>query len=338
MKGGNDKSSPFRWGVAGCGDVVWRHVGPAIQALENCRIRSFLTRSPEKGEEYASRFGAERVFSDVDKFLSDPEIEAVYVALPVFLHKGITEKAASAGKHVLCEKPMAMNGRECASMVHACRGAGMKLAVAYYRRFFPRIRKIKELLTNGEIGKIINIGAYFATGSFGLGREVSDPWRLDPEKGGGGVLQDVGSHMIDLVLYLGGNISQVWGRATSRQEGWQADDTVSAWLQLRSGAHACLFFACNTRAQVESFEILGTKGRIRVDDLKNGRNVFLQTGQGFKCFEEAARESHRPLIENFVESVRKGKEPLISGEEGAKTTRVIDAIYLSTSNGRVITL
>jgi predicted dehydrogenase len=119
------------WGIVGAGDIVRKRVAPAIVDLPNCELTAIVRADAARAEEFAREFGARRWYSTADEMFVDPEIDAVYVATPVYLHAPQTIAAAEAGKHVLCEKPMAMNSDECDSMIAACEANGVKLGIAY---------------------------------------------------------------------------------------------------------------------------------------------------------------------------------------------------------------
>src|SRR5687767_6713108 len=140
----------LRWGLIGCGDIARRNVAPALRDLANCELLAVSRANYEKAESFAREFGARRWYERWQDLIGDEEIDAVYVATPVHLHALQTIAAAEAGKHVLCEKPMAMNAGECDRMIAASQAHQVKLGLAYYRHFYPAISRIKELLAAGE--------------------------------------------------------------------------------------------------------------------------------------------------------------------------------------------
>src|SRR2546427_10832855 len=143
------------WGLIGCGDIARKRIAPALRDLDLCDLVAVSRERAELVEEFAREFGARRSYETWRQLLSDTEIDAVYIATPVHLHAAQTIAAAEAGKHVLCEKPMAMNVRECEQMMAACRANNVKLGVAYYRHFYPVIGRIKKVMASGEIGDVV---------------------------------------------------------------------------------------------------------------------------------------------------------------------------------------
>ena len=140
------------WGLIGCGDIAQKRVAPAIRDLASCELIAVNRAQSELAASFAKQFGARKWYLDWKKLLRDEEIDAVYIATPVHLHAAQTIAAAEAGKHVLCEKPMAMNVRECDQMMEACRSNKVKLGIAYYRHFYPVVERIKAIIKSGEIG------------------------------------------------------------------------------------------------------------------------------------------------------------------------------------------
>src|SRR5438094_463081 len=140
------------WGLIGCGDIARKRVAPALRDLTECNLVAVSRRCSELAESFAKEFGVAKWYSNWQELLLDPEIDAVYIATPVHLHAAQTIAAAEAGKHVLCEKPLALSVIECDQMLAACRANDVKLGVAYYRHFYPVVGRIKEVIESGEIG------------------------------------------------------------------------------------------------------------------------------------------------------------------------------------------
>src|SRR6267142_1492156 len=140
------------WGLIGCGDIAQKRVAPAIRDSPSSELIAVNRAQSDLAASFAKQFGARRWYLDWKKLLRDEEIDAVYIATPVHLHAAQAIAAAEAGKHVLCEKPMAMNVRECDQMIEACRTNKVKLGVAYYRHFYPVVKRLKAIIKSGEIG------------------------------------------------------------------------------------------------------------------------------------------------------------------------------------------
>src|SRR6185295_1167799 len=143
----------LNWGLIGCGDIAQRRVAPVLRDLITCELLAVTRSRSDLAESFAKQFGAKKWYPTCHDLLADKDIHAVYIATPVHLHAAQTIAAAEAGKHVLCEKPMAMNVKECDRMISACRTNDVMLGVAYYRRFYPVVERIKAIINSGEIGK-----------------------------------------------------------------------------------------------------------------------------------------------------------------------------------------
>src|SRR4030095_4640821 len=141
----------LKWGLIGCGDIAQKRVAPALRDLPNCQLHAITRLQSDLAESFANKFGATKTYRTCNDLLADREIEAVYIATPVHLHAVQTIAAAESGKHVLCEKPMAMNVKECDQMIAACRANSVKLGVAYYRHFYPVIARIRSVIEWGEL-------------------------------------------------------------------------------------------------------------------------------------------------------------------------------------------
>src|SRR6478736_8492168 len=204
----------LRWALVGAGDIARKRIAPALRDLPNCDLVSVSRSRADLAESFANEFGARKWFADWRDQMSDDEIEAVYIATPVYLHAEQTIAAAHAGKHVLCEKPMGLSARECDEMIAACQANNVKLGIAYYRRFYPAAIRAKEIIDSGEIGKVsvaqINAFEFFDP-------PADDPrrWLLDKTRSGGGPMMDFGCHRIEVLMNLLGQIGRVEGMTSN---------------------------------------------------------------------------------------------------------------------------
>ncbi len=192
----------LNWLVVGIGDIATRRVIPAINAEARSTLYGVVSRDKSTGQGFS-----DRVWTNLDEALGDPKIDAVYIATPVALHAPQTIASLMNGKHVLCEKPVAMNYTEASQMVQVARETGKTLGVAYYRRMYPKVQRAKELIEQGAIGRPVlaeanNHSQLPAQGEFRA-------WLLDPKLAGGGPLYDVASHRIDVFNYLFGKPARV---------------------------------------------------------------------------------------------------------------------------------
>ena len=199
-----------RWGIIGCGDVTEVKSGPALQRIEHSEIVAVMRRDGDKARSYAKRHGVPYAYSDADDLINHPEVNAIYVATPPSTHAEYTVRAASAGKPVYVEKPMARTHAECLHMIEACRSAQVALFVAYYRRALPYFLQVKALLDNRSIGAVRTVHICLHQQPMTIDR-ANPPWRVVPSIAGGGLFFDLASHQFDLLDFLFGPIKEARG-------------------------------------------------------------------------------------------------------------------------------
>jgi predicted dehydrogenase len=328
------------WGIIGCGDVAENKGGPALYNVERSRLVAVMSRREAKARDFAHRHGASRCYSKVEDLLEDEEVNAVYVATPPSSHLAITAMAAQAGKHVLVEKPMAMTPDECKTMVEVCRESGVHLMVAYYRRFFPVVERIKRLIENGAIGQIVRARAQ--TASVYSPREDGErAWLKDPAIAGGGFLTDVGTHRLDLLIHILGRPREVAAFVDVHTLDIDVDDSSSLIIRFENGVHATAEFNWNIGTPIDEFEVCGTEGRLVCRGMDAGE-LELISEYGKKVFSfPAPRITHLHLVNHYVQYLLSETSNQLlesSGEEGMITTSLTEAAYLSSRQKRSIML
>src|ERR1700756_4824700 len=220
----------LNWIVIGIGDITLRRVIPAIQSEPRSRLYGLVTRDPAK----AAPFGV-RAWANLAEALADPAVHVVYVGTPVFLHAPQSIQSLRAGKHVLCEKPMAMNEAEARSMFDAEAAGGKTFGAAYYRRCYPKVQRAKQLLAAGAIGKPV-LAELTCYGWFdGTG---SRSWLVDPAQAGGGPLFDVASHRIDVLNFLFGRPLRVAGQLSNLVHHYAVEDNATVIIEYERGVRA----------------------------------------------------------------------------------------------------
>jgi 1,5-anhydro-D-fructose reductase (1,5-anhydro-D-mannitol-forming) len=302
----------LNWLVIGIGDITTRRVIPGIQADRRSQLCGIVTRDPAK----AAQFGV-HVWTTLNEALADPQVHAVYVATPVFLHAPQTIQSLRAGKHVLCEKPMAMNESEARTMLRAAGDSGKTLGVAYYRRCYPKVQRAKQLIDQGIIGKpvvaeLTNHMWFDGTG----GRN----WLVDPEKAGGGPLFDIASHRIDVLNYLFGRPLRVTGQLSNVVHHYTVEDNATVMIEYESGVRGVVDVRWHSKVGRDECRIRGTDGEIEMSPL-NGPDLIYPGGRENL---PAHPNLHYPMIENFVDAVIEGKPLLASGESSFMTDWVTE--------------
>ena len=256
--------------------------------------------------------------------MADSRINAVYIATPPDSHASLTTLAARAGKHVLCEKPMARNLAECESMISVCAVQGVSLAVAFYRRYFSVVQKMKSLVDDNAIGKPLRISAT----TMSQFPWASDAWRLDRQIGGGGFLVDMATHRFDLFAYFFGTATiarGVIGRQVLKAE---VEDSASVALEFNNGVQGSAAFQWNTSIHRDTLEIVGTKGILTTDSLSGAGRLVLETDCGKEYWRlPSEMPLHLNLVQRFVEHLLDGAPNPCSGESAKEATRIVDLIY-----------
>jgi predicted dehydrogenase len=316
-----------RWGLIGCGDIAAKRVAAALGSAPNSSLVAVARRRADLAAEFAARHGAKRWHADWRDLVRDTDLDAVYIATPVNLHAEQTIAATEAGKHVLCEKPMALTPSECERMLDAARAHGVRLGVAYYRHHYPIVARLRDLISSGALGPPV-VAMVQAFEMFDPPPDHPRAWFLKKEIAGGGPMFDFGCHRIEVLLDLLGSIRTVHGfPANVRFQNRDVEDTCTAHLGFESGAQATLIVSHAAQEPRDSFDIYCTQGSAHVEVLNKG-DLRLVTQSGLRQERHPAPLNlHLPLVQDFVDAIREGREPAVTGEIGLAVARVVDAIY-----------
>jgi predicted dehydrogenase len=316
----------LRWGLIGCGDIAKKRVAPALRDLENCDFVAVSRERFDLAGPFAAEFGARKWHKTWQELIEDEHIDAVYVATPVYLHCRQTTAAAKAGKHVLCEKPMAMSVGQCDRMIKACNKEGVKLGVAYYRHFYPVINRIKEILAGGEIGRVV----FVQVNAFEYSNPPADSrrhWFVEKDKAGGGPMFDFGCHRIEVLLNILGPVKSVKGFTDNILFERQVEDTSVAVFKFECGAMGVLNVTHCSKEPQDTLDIFADNGSIHVPVLNNG-DIIINTPSGRRKEEHPPHSNiHQPLIDDFTLAVLEGKEPSVGGDIGREVNRIEEKIY-----------
>jgi len=347
------KNSTIGIGIIGTGGVCNYGHFPAMERARGAQLAALCDINKQTCEELAKRHQVPKVYCDHHELLADPRIDAVIVATPNFLHKPIAIDALRAGKHVFCEKPLALTAADAAEVVAAARDSGQKLMVDFTHRFWNRSIKLHEAIAGGKLGNVYYIRAGWlrrrGTPSWG-----NDSWFTRKSLAGGGCLIDIGCHMIDLTLWLIGSwdLASVSGyvtqrikkkpdlRETDNGQSQDVEDFAAASLTLKNGAHIHIevAWALNMdRAKNSFIDVYGTAGGAswRVPDLLSDDPVpqlSFYCGPGEQCLAQPARlEPETPsegwvrAVQHFIDCIRNGVQPESSGAEGLKVVQILEA-------------
>jgi len=329
----------LRWAIVGAGDIAEKCVAGAIVTAPNSTLDMAMRRDEVKLGDFAERWNVPKRATRLEEVLANPDIDAVYVATPVHLHREQTVLAAQAGKHVLVEKPMAMSSTDCEEMMRACTDSGVKLGIAFYQRFNARHQKMREWIAAGRIGQIV--GARIQFGEYYPDTEGA--WRQIPSLGGGGTIMDTGSHCVDtLRALLGAEVRQVTGFVDTLVFSYAVDDTASFLLRFDNGAHAIVTsFWTTPGAEQEGLnivEVYGTEGRMVAAPInaKNSEGTLRLTRTNESIEYTGDQNTHVAMLEDFVQAVDEDRDPQVAGRDGLLNMRVLEAAVRSSGTGQAV--
>lgn len=316
----------INWGIIGAGDIVRKRIVPAMKELGNSEAAAIARGKADLAAAFAAEFGIPKWYSDYREMLDDGGIDAIYIASPVYLHAEHTIAAAAAGKHVLCEKPMAMHVAECDQMIDACEASNVKLGIAYYRRFYPVIERIRRALRDGEIGKPVfaQINTFEA---FDPGPDHPRRWFVEKAKSGGGPMMDFGCHRLEILLDLFGKANCVESINANVAYEREVEDTSAALLHFESGTCASLVVTHAARESQDTLDIFGTAGSIHIASLNSGEIRIVIGSETKTETHPPSPNFHSPLIEEFADAIINDREPRVSGRTGRDVAAIEDRIY-----------
>lgn len=312
-------NSPIRFGVLGYAGIAKKHLIPAMQKAGNAIPYAIASRSKEKLKEALSLFGFQKTYSSYEELLRDPDVDAVYIPLPNGLHKEWTIKAARAGKHVLCEKPLALTEEDCLEMIEACRENKVMLMEAFMYRFTTKTKKLQELLHSGVIGDIKHIGA---TWRFVL--EDNSNVRLN-ESLGGGSFRDVGCYPVNLIgMILNDEPLSVCAKKVSFQG---VDMALSAVLKYKNDVLCTISSGFNSQSGILT-EINGSKGSLILRDTFDGTDIPILLVQEGVTTEIPVEACSRYVlqIEAFSKALLEGLDSPLDLRESVRNNRLIARI------------
>ena len=272
----------INWGFIGCGEVTERKSGPAFNEVEGSHIEAVMSRTECRARSYAERHGVKKWYTDAQKLIDDPEVNAIYVATPPSSHATFAIMAMRAGKPVYVEKPLAATYDDCIRVNYVSEQTGVPCYVAYYRRYLPYFLKVKDIIDQGTLGTITNVNIRFSVPprEEDLDREHL-PWRVQPDIAGGGYFYDLAAHQLDLLQYFFGIIVKAHGYCTNRAHLYEAEDTVGACFRFEDGlvGSGSWCFVGHKSAQEDIIEIVGDKGMV-VFSVFNYDPILLMTSEG----------------------------------------------------------
>ena len=335
-------TKPLGWALVGLGSLSRGQLLPALTKTTRSRLAAIVTGNPEKDRAVSQQFKLDPshcyTYETFDRIKDDPAVDVVYVVLPNSMHAEYTIRAAKAGKHVFCEKPMAVSVAECRQMIDACAAAKRKLSIAYRMLYEPNLIEARQLCRDGAIGKITSITSAFGFNARGPG------WRLSKKMAGGGPLMDIGIYSLNAARYLTGE-EPVEVTAKTEQP---ADDprfkeveaAMDFTLRFPGGARAMCRTAYNANLGT-SLRVIGERGSINLTPAfmyagnmmsiaRDGKPVEWRAGRAIDTF---AAE-----MDDFSRCVAENQPSRTPGEEGLRDMLVIEALYRAAAEGRAVSL
>ncbi len=330
----SNRQSPVRWGIIGLGWVATDFVVPPMVKSANSQIVACLGSSLEKGRVFAERFGVDRVHGNLETMMHDPDVDAVYIALPNALHHEAVLEAARGKKHILCEKPFAMNVAHAREMADACRDAGVILRIAHQIRLDAAVGRAREIVRSGQLGRLVSISLERASGL-----AVRTPWREDVSQSG--VIFDVGVHLLDLIQWVSGQqFAEVSAFTHPDRRLNQPDDTVTVLGRLDQDCHA-VARATREVAQAENNLIIeGSEATLITSGLRFAKEHIVRVHDGENASEERfpASPAYAWEVAAFEGELRGERSQLPDGLDSLQTVAVTRAVLQSIEERRLVSV
>jgi predicted dehydrogenase len=330
------RQQKVKWGVLGAASIAVRKVIPGMQKGEWSEITAIASRDLNKARATASALKIQKAYGSYEKLLSDPEIEAVYNPLPNHLHVPWSIKAAEAGKHVLCEKPIALNAAEARTLLAVRERTGVKIGEAFMVKTHPQWLRTRELIRQGRIGELRAI-----VGVFSYYNRNPDNVRHKPEWGGGGLL-DIGCYPITTSRFMFGAEPLRVSGVVERDPDFGTDRLASAILEFGGGQS---IFTCGTQiVPYQRMQFLGTKGRIEIEipfnaPMDQPTRIFVDdgsdvAGSGIRAETIPVCDQYTIQGDVFSRAIRENTEVPVPLEDAIANMTAIDAIFRSAESGR----
>lgn len=333
----------IRWGIIGCGDVCEVKSGPAFYKVPGSALTMVMRRDAARARDFAERHHVPRFTTDADALIEDPEVDAVYIATPPGAHLEYALRVARAKKPCYVEKPMARSAAECEVMLAAFEASRTPLFVAYYRRALPRFLEVQRVLGSGVLGELLTVSHVHqgrvnpARAGSGLARAG---WREQPAQSGGGLFLDLGSHVIDIIDFLLGPLSDVNGLAAHRTSGPRPplgapEDTVVFSFRTASGVLGTSRFQFHTSGAADRLELVGTRGSVSLS-VFGQEPIELSLGDARETIAVRQPEHvHAPLVDAIVRELGGAPEACPStGRTALRASSVMDRVLDAYYGGR----
>lgn len=318
-------ASPTQWGLVGSSGLAARTCAPSIAQAKDAGLAAVLGSDASRARQLAAQYGAGVGTADLEEFSATPDLTAVWIASPTYLHYEQCSALLRAGKHVLLEKPLAMTATEGWKLVEQARAAGLVLGVGYQARYVAGHIEMRRLIADGAIGDVSVARTYY-----GVHRPGPPPqWRRNRATAHWGALADIGTHHVDLLRMLLGEVAGATGFA-ARKLGFETDDADTAALRFESGALATVTASVNVWKPHTRVEIHGTAGALIAEDTSpQGGGTVLMQREGAAPEDISGVQRANPWVlqvEAITQAARGDDVAYASGEDGARNLDVLEQI------------
>ncbi len=323
-----------QWGIIGCGGIARRRTIPGLLLADNAQCCAIMSARTETVDAVGDEFNISNRYTDLDEFLARPDIDAVYIASPLYCHKEHVFAAAKAGKHILLEKPMGLTASEAEEMVQFCQSQNVKLGVGFMMRYHGGHEKIRSIISEGGIGEVV-----YAHGIFHCDAPAQNlGWRQTKAQGGGGAMMDLGVHCIDLLQNLTGlRAKAVSGFCANQIHTYpDVEDAATAVMKMENGAifSVSANFNIPSNAGLSNFRIYGTKGSIIAEatmrQVETGTVYYRSAdkpGEAPEIISYDTKNMYTKQIEAFSDAILRDVQPPVSGQDGVFVQRIVEAVY-----------
>lgn len=321
----------LKWGIAGCGRYAEFTFIPTIMHLRKSIITSVFSNDLVRAKTLAEKAGASKTYDKYEEFLQS-DINAVYISSANSNHYEQVIKAAKTGKHILCEKPVSITSLEAEEMVKVCNENKVKFSVNYGLRFHPLISKAKELIDEGIIGKIVSINL-----NYNMDFPPGTNFRFSMQLSGGGALRDIGTHMIDLLRYFGGEVTSISGVVDNIIYKSEVEDFAAGILKFEKSGYGIFNVSYSNKKAFNRIEILGHRGAIGIENLIAVKNVpakmsILLDGEARKSFRKRGNKLLF-LLKHVQNSFLKNEEPSVTGYDGYINIKLMEELESKCRTG-----
>ncbi|MBM7661617.1 putative dehydrogenase [Bacillus mesophilus] len=330
--------------IIGCGHIAKKHA-EAIENAENANLVAVFDTMEEKMEEYKEKYNV-KCYTDLKELLSDDQVDVVNICTPSGYHAPLAIEAANAKKHIIVEKPISLTNEDADAMINACKENNVKLSVVHPNRFRPAIMEAAKLVNNNSLGKISHANA---TVRWNRNQEYYDqaPWRgtksLD-----GGVLMNQAIHNLDLLIWLMGDVEEVYSMSATRLRNIEAEDVSTGVVRFKNGALGVIEAATTIYPKnlEETLSIFGETGTLKIGGATANKFEHIQikdmSDQEAKQLTDLiekdpfGKPGHQCIVEDMIQAIKEDRDPIVTGEDGKKALRLVTALYESAETNKPV--